>query len=538
MRKKSSENLFEQEQAVLQSAWEDLAQPRFSGNELLSRYESLANHYQKLLTVTKKIFHISDSQGNMLQRQQNDIQLLLDNANQGFLTFGADLKVDRQYSAACARIFEKNIAGVSIVHLLGQENASLQTLLTQTLNQLFDRPLDDETPLLAQLPSTYPVLGKSIHVEIKRIHPHNPANESVLIMMILTDITEKLQAMDQIRYLSFHDKLTGLFNRAYLESMIPELEKSAGTPFSVIMADMNGLKLANDVFGHQQGDLLLAAMSGALTSACRPTDIVCRWGGDEFVVLLPSATKKDCSQLCARIQKACEARSDLAIPLSAGLGAATQDSGLPNIMEMLRSAEHKMYNDKLLKGKLVRNNIAATLINMLISRSGKFAGHQERIKRLAMGFAAFLGLQLDAADQRLLHQLSQLHDIGMVVIPVELLESPRPLTPHEWETVKTHSEIGYRMAQSIGEPALADTILALHERWDGSGYPCGLKEEQIPLWARLFSLVDIYDVLTHDRPYGTAMEKAAALHEIEAGRGSQFDPRLAMSFLEYMKTRE
>ena len=121
----AKDHLFETEQTILDEALADLAQPRYNGNELAPRYGLLATQYQKLLTVTRKIFRISDSQGIMLQRQQTDIQLLLDNANQGFLTFDGDLKVDRQYSAACTKMLGEKIAGVSIVELLGRENESL-----------------------------------------------------------------------------------------------------------------------------------------------------------------------------------------------------------------------------------------------------------------------------------------------------------------------------------------------------------------------------------------------------------------------------
>jgi diguanylate cyclase (GGDEF)-like protein len=530
----AKDHLFETEQTILDVALADLAQPRYNGNELLPRYGLLATQYQKLLTVTRKIFRISDSQGTMLQRQQNDIQLLLDNANQGFLTFGADLKVDRQYSAACTKIFGDKIAGVSIVHLLGRENESLQITLQQKLRQLFDGSVGEAPAKLAQLPAEFRIGGKTIGVENKVIASSPAGGEPFLVMMILTDITEKLQAMDQIRFLNDHDKLTTLHNRDYVETKFPELEKPGLLPFSVIMADMNGLKLVNDVFGHQQGDLFLSAMSEALKEACRSQDIVARWGGDEFVVLMPNTDEAECRRVCAAIQQACAERTDLAIPLSAGVGMETQVAGIPRIRELLHTAEHRMYNDKLIRSRAMRAAIIGRLKKLLMERGSGSAGHQERVKKLALAFIKFLDVPFSAADQGMLQQLTQLHDIGMTAIPAEIISMPRPLTAAEWEVVKTHSEIGFRMAQSIGEPVLADTILALHERWDGTGYPCGLKADEIPFWARLFGIVDAYDAMTHDRPYKAVVDNNAALAEIAAGQGTQFDPQLAQAFLAYI----
>lgn len=534
----AKDHLFETEQTILDEALADLAQPRYNGNELAPRYGLLATQYQKLLTVTRKIFRISDSQGIMLQRQQTDIQLLLDNANQGFLTFGGDLKVDRQYSAACTKMLGEKIAGVSIVELLGRENESLRITLQQKLRQLFDGAASDASAKLAQLPAKFQIGDKTIDLESKMIASPLPDGEAVLVMMILTDITEKLQAMDQIRFLNDHDKLTALHNRDYVEAKLPGLEKPELLPFSVIMADMNGLKLVNDVFGHQQGDSFLSAMSNALKSACRPRDIVARWGGDEFVVVMPNTDANECRRVCAAIQQACAERTDLAIPLSAGIGAETQKTGVPRIMEMLRTAEHRMYNDKLIRSRAMRAAIIARLKKLLTERGRGSAGHQERVQKLAVDFIGFLGIPFSTVDQGMLQQLTQLHDIGMTAIPAEIISLPRSLTAGEWEVVKTHSEIGFRMAQSIGEPVLADTILALHERWDGTGYPCGLKADEIPFWARLFGIVDAYDAMTHDRPYKAVVDNNAALAEIAAGQGTQFDPQLANAFLAYMSGSE
>lgn len=528
------ENLFEVEQEVLKSAMADVVNQRYCGNELVPRYQSLITHYQKLLKVTKKVFHISDSQGQILQRHQNEIQTLLDNANQGFLTFGRDLKVDQQYSAECTRIFGRKIAGIDITQLLGQGSDTLQGTLQGILDRVFSCPKGFEQAELQQVPSILRIGDSDVRVECKLISQSADATERTLVMMILTDITERLRAEEQIYFLSYHDKLTSLYNRAHIEAVLPELEQTEALPLSIIMADMNGLKLVNDVFGHQQGDQILVAMANALQKACRQADIIARWGGDEFVILLPKTDKNECLRVCERIQRACDEIDDCAIPLSAAIGTATKDAGVARLTEMLTVAENRMYNDKLTKTREVRKNIVANLEKMLSSRCFVSIGHSARVRQLATDFACFIGIDRAAAEVKLLDQLAALHDIGKVAISSKILGSTEPLTPSEWDIIKNHSEIGYRLAQSIGEAAVADIVLALHERWDGGGYPCGLQGEQIPFLARLFSVVDTYDVLTHDRPYRVAMSNKMALREIEAGSGSQFDPELVKQFIEYL----
>lgn len=530
-------NLFAAEQEALQTAMADVADARYCGNELLPGYKLLVNHYQRLLRTTRKIFHISDSQGQVLQQHQNEIQNLLDNAEQGFLTFGRDLQVNKQYSAECVLIFGRKIAGMSIVKLLGRGTGVCPEELAVTLHKAFAAEADEAQKILQQIPSVLRIGSKDVRVGCKLISQSHDAAEGTLIMMILTDITERLRAEAQIYYLSYHDKLTSLYNRAYVEMTLPGLESPDTLPLSIIMVDMNCLKLANDVFGHEQGDRILVAMGQVLTRSCRRNDIIARWGGDEFLVLLPQTDASECLKVCERIRRECDKETDIPIPLSAAVGTATKDEGVARLAEMFSVAENRMYNDKLTGGRDVRRSIITNMVGMLHTRCFESPGHRERVQQLAEGFSAFLGLDADSADMRPLGQLAGLHDIGKIAIPKEILGKAGGLTLSEWEVVKSHSDVGYRMAQSIGEPFLAELILGLHERWDGAGYPHGLKGEQIPFLARLFSIVDVYDVITHDRPYHISMDEERALREIQSGGGSQFDPGLAERFIEYRRQK-
>lgn len=352
-----------------------------------------------------------------------------------------------------------------------------------------------------------------------------------VLASIIRDVSERQKAEREIRYLSFHDKLTGLYNRAFLEVEAERLTAGRERPFSLVMGDVNGLKLVNDAFGHQKGDELLRRIAGILRESCRREDVVARWGGDEFAILLPQTSREVASAVCDRIGAACEDATLGPIPLSISLGVATADETEVELSHLLREAEDHMYRRKLLESRSTQSAIVSSLGKALWESSHETEEHAERLRQMAAQFGAALNLPPGQLDE--LSLLAALHDIGKVGIPNTILEKPGPLTPGEWETMKKHPEIGYRIAQAAPNLAgMAEAILAHHERWDGTGYPQGLRGENIPLVARILAIVDSFDVMTHPRPYKNAQSVEYALGELARCAGTQFDPDLVRVFLE------
>ncbi len=344
------------------------------------------------------------------------------------------------------------------------------------------------------------------------------------------DVTERKEAEEQIRYLSFHDKLTGLFNRAFFEEEIRRLDTERQVPLSILIADTNGLKLVNDAFGHHVGDDLLLNIAQLLRSACRREDIICRWGGDEFAVLLPKTSPASAKGLVQRIQEVCRRAEAEPIPLSVALGIATKEVYSQDIFSVVKKAETEMYGNKLQEAKHFRNSVIASLVQKLGEKGYETKGHAWRMQNMSVEIGTEMGLPELMMDDLIL--AVTLHDIGKIAVPEHILKKPGPLAPEEWELVKEHAERGYRIALTSMELAhIAPVILAHHEHWNGGGYPQGLKREKIPLLSRLLAVIEAYDVMIHASPYKDRVSPDEAIKELQHSAGTQFDPRVVETFV-------
>ncbi len=338
----------------------------------------------------------------------------------------------------------------------------------------------------------------------------------------------------KIEKLTYYDSLTGLYNRRFFEEEMRRLDTKRQLPLSIIMADLNGLKIINDSYGHDKGDEILVEAARILKESLRKEDILARQGGDEFAVLLPNTTKEAAERIEKRIKEKCKKAKIDMIPISIALGRVTKETSEQDIEEVLKTADDKMYKNKLSESRSSKSNIVQGLINVLNAKSSETKNHSVRMTKLSFEFGESLGLS--NYEQNRLSMLATLHDIGKININEKILKKKDSLNDKEWEEIKRHSEYGYKIAKSSEEfAAVAEDILAHHEHWDGSGYPNELKGENIPYLARVISIIDAYDVMAHDRPYSKAISKEEALAEIKSCAGSQFDPELVEVFVEMME---
>jgi diguanylate cyclase (GGDEF)-like protein/PAS domain S-box-containing protein len=359
-------------------------------------------------------------------------------------------------------------------------------------------------------------------------------NEKPLgILLVSREITETKQAMEQLKYLSLHDQLTGLFNRTFFEAELKRLNHSRYYPITIISADLDGLKLVNDTMGHDRGDLLLKSTADILTKSLRRSDILCRVGGDEFAAILPHTDAETAETLSTRIRATLNQlnRSEGAIPLDISLGVATTKTGETSLSELYKQADDLMYKDKLHRNASNRNRIVQTLLAALSERDYIAEGHAQRLAK----YCHIMGKRLNLSSGQLadLSLLAQVHDLGKVGIPDSILYKEGPLCKEEMVVMQRHPEIGFRIAMTSPDLAsVADLILKHHEKWDGSGYPLGLKGEEIPIECRILSIVDTFDAITHDRPYRKARSRQEAVEEIKKHAESQFDPALVILFID------
>ncbi|MZQ75334.1 MAG: transporter substrate-binding domain-containing protein [Peptoclostridium sp.] len=365
-----------------------------------------------------------------------------------------------------------------------------------------------------------------------------PLSES-RILSIIRDITEQRLSQEKVYRMSIYDEPTGLFNRNYFEKEFEVIKAECKPGMAVVMCDIDGLKLVNDTLGHLEGDGYLISAANIIKSHFSESRLMARIGGDEFAIILESATEESILKTKAKIKEHLnlvnQRESLLPISLSIGYGIVSRIS--PTIEDALREADDFMYREKLHHKLSFRSKNIDFIKKMLETRDFITEGHGKRMEDLCIALAYKMGLsQKDVKDMAL---FAQFHDIGKIGISDSILFKPGKLTQEEFEEMKKHAELGYRIAESSPDIMhISELIFKHHEWWDGSGYPFGLKGDAIPLQCRILSVVDAYDAMTNSRPYRKAMPNEDAIQELRRFSGVQFDPAVVEMLIEILEIPE
>jgi len=356
---------------------------------------------------------------------------------------------------------------------------------------------------------------------------------AIRIVGVLLNITARKKYEEKILRLSYYDTVTGLNNRVYMEEKLSEISTQQGSSYTIIIGDVNGLKLVNDTFGHKEGDRLICTIGKILQETCSKDDMIARWGGDEFIILIFDKDETYIGELMQNIKARCVSVSAFGFNISIALGNANNNEQV-NAEDVMGLAEERMYRSKLTDVQSSRSATIASLECTLYEKNSETEEHTQRLKYFALKIGKKMQLSSDQLYE--LELLSLLHDIGKIGIPDHILMKAGKLTDEEWDIIKQHPEIGYRIAKSTpGLFHVAEEILYHHEKFDGTGYPQGLVGESIPILSRIISIVDSFDVMTHKRIYKEACTLDYAIGELKCCSGTQFDPTIVTEFLKILE---
>lgn len=374
--------------------------------------------------------------------------------------------------------------------------------------------------------------GSRYNIEDSAAPVKDENGTTVGAVLVFRDVTYKKEQLKKIEYLSYHDSLTGLYNRRFFEESLTRLDTQRNLPISIIMGDVNGLKLTNDIFGHAFGDVLLQKVSEVFRNTCRADDIIARWGGDEFVVLLPKTTRDEAARVMDRIKDEFNNVRVKAIKGSISLGSYTKTKTEERIIETLDRAEGSMYISKTVDRETVKGETIKEIISELHRNHPEERDHAERVGDLCYKMGKLLRLsEVEAVKLRF---AGLLHDIGKItLLPGQ--EGPKTETKDKRE----HATVGYRILHSFHDTLdLAEAALYHHEQWNGQGYPKGIKGQEIPLVVRVVSVSDYYDKLRHPAAGTQAKSLEEALLDIQNNAGKLFDPQIVNLFIKMVRSQE
>lgn len=356
-----------------------------------------------------------------------------------------------------------------------------------------------------------------------------------IICSILTDITEMKHQQDEILKMSYHDAMTGLYNRRYYFQVMEELNKSNQLPISMATIDLDGLKIINDTLGHEFGDQAILTVCDILKKGADENYILIRTGGDEIVALAPSTSEEKLKRYLRSCKMEIIHHTIEGIPLSISYGVASKNNLETNMQSVAALSEDLMYSTKILQSPKQKSMIVQTMARRLFDRQHYIREHSFRVAELAAEFGRYINLP----DKKVkaLEQLGYIHDIGMIAIGDVPLQLEEELSEREHMDILRHPQVGNRIVRSMfGFEEVATAILYHHENWDGSGYPYGISGEHIPYLARVISIVDNYDWYIRVKE---AKGETVTLEEMQEKylkeSTQKFDPILVTMFLSFMK---
>jgi diguanylate cyclase (GGDEF)-like protein len=360
----------------------------------------------------------------------------------------------------------------------------------------------------------------------------NQDNDVIGVAVFSYDVTKRKQYEINLEYLNYHDPLTNVYNRRYYNENIIRYDSIENFPLCLMLADIDSLKTVNDAFGHTAGDQMLVEVADALKNVVDDKGFVARIGGDEFIVLVINTSHQMAENIIEEIHTSLSNKTVSGVKISVSIGYDIIHQ-LDYFNQAFKNAEDNMYKNKLFDRSNDKNETINTIMKSLYEKNPREESHSQRVSKYCEKIGEALNLSKDRIN--LLSVAGILHDIGKIAIDDQILDKPGKLTDEEYQMIKKHPEIGYRILSASPQYLeLSKDILHHHERYDGKGYPQGLKGENIPLNSRIISVADAYDAMIYSRPYRSSLTKEEAIKELKRCSGSQFDSEIVEKFIEIL----
>lgn len=505
------------------------------GNKKTDYNETDVNEISMLMSGVWNAVQRRESTEMLIYERNKYYQILL-SIGDGVMLIDADKNVEVMNSVASKLIgMNKNeAAGKNYKEVFNLKREKIESIIEGPIESVFQTKKTQEIKDNAVLISKK---GEEYHIEFIASPIFDNKGTIDGVVLVFRDVTKEKEHRKKIEYLSFRDSLTGLYNRRFFEEELKRLDTKRNLPLSVLMGDVNGLKLINDIFGHSFGDMLLIKVAETMQGVCREDDIIARWGGDEFVIILPKTNNKEAKRIAERIKERVSVQQIRAIKCSISMGFYTKSEAYEDIIRALDKAETKMYSEKTLQSYDVKKDELDLIVSFLTKSCEEQYRHALRVKEISLELGK--ALDLPKADMKRLSEAARLHDIGKVVLEGSLLKKRGPLSQAEIREIEQHPVIGYRILNYFDKTQeLAEFVLAHHENWDGSGYPKGLKGADIPFITRIISAADAYDNIINEQSRLKPRNLNDSIRKIRELSGTKLDPYVSKIFIDLLRFKK
>lgn len=491
-------------------------------NKVADRMQFIVNNLEQTVSERTKEMLLAIEQ---MEKNKDQLRLILDSTAEAI--YGIDLEGNCTF---CNK---------SCIELLGYSNED--DLLNKNMHVQIHHSQRDKTPIRIEdckiMQSIRSGIGAQASDEVfwksdgtpmevrYYAYPQFSAGRVIGAVVTFLDITEQKKDEERIRFLSNHDSMTGLLNRRGFERELKRFDKEENLPISILFADINGLKLANDIYGHSAGDELISKSAEIIKSVCRENDIAARVGGDEFIILMPKTSLSEARGVMETLKEKASQVTVRKLRYSISVGVDVKLSADKGIERTMENAENEMYIEKSMSSKIHGTMALSNIMNELFQKSSREKDHAHGVSKLCAEIGK--AMKLSETEIKKLRDAGYYHDIGKITLGEDLLlKDHETLTNSDMEKMHQHILIGYRILNLFEETLdLADSVYYHHENWDGSGFPKGLKGEEIPFISRVVAVAEAFERIRSES-ISPMVGRVKAIEKIRMGSGELYDPNI------------